>query len=117
MARMGRSTAAIVLALAACGDYAADYPSLLPTDQLTQPPALPAHAADAAYSPDATNAQLGRSGDSVRNRAAGTAGTGDLAERARALRERAGLLARTPVGQDAAPPCPEGQADCPPADD
>lgn len=102
----------ILLTLAGCSDYA-DYPKLLPMDQLTAEPNLPADAAIAARSPDAVDAELaGKRGElQARAQAAKAHGpdTGDLAARAEALRKRAQELSQTSMDQGT---CPEGQT-CP----
>lgn len=95
------------ITLTACGDYAADYPQLAPTDQLLAPPKIPAHAADAASSPDAVDRALHSDHASVVARADRAlrqgAGSGDLAERATALRARAASLSKTQIdGEDGA---------------
>lgn len=102
----------LAFSLAGCGDYTADYPALAPTDSLLAPPALPSHAQAAAKDPAAVTGSL----EAERNRLEGRAkaassgghSNGDLAERARKLRERAEAL-RT---QD-----PAAATDCTPGAD
>lgn len=125
MARTGRMAMIAFLALAGCGDYTADYPSLMPTDQLLAAPALPAHAAEAATSPDAVEGGLAAKQGALHGRAdralAQGGGSGNLAARAAALRARAKTLAATPVQDEAPDPaltpassdCPDGRTDCP----
>ncbi len=95
------------IGLAACGDYAADYPTLAPTDELLAPPHIPAHAAGALRSPDAVNSELAADHAKINARAnvARHQGpsSGDLAERARALRVRAASLSQTAIEGEAAP--------------
>lgn len=116
LARTGRLACAAALALAGCGDQAAEYPALMPTDQLLASPTLPAHALDAADSVDATAGGLTAQRDALHGRAdraiAQGGRTGDLAARADALRERARVLAATPVNGDPAENCDAGDADC-----
>lgn len=92
----GWALAAIIAApLAACGDYGADYPDLVPAEQLLVPPALPGHAQDAAASPDAAQGALQASHRGLSAAAvAGGPQTGDLAARAGDLRARAEALRR-----------------------
>lgn len=115
----GRLVGVALLALAGCGDQTAEYPALMPTDQLLAPPTLPAHARDAASSADTTAAGLGAQRDALHGRAdraiAQGGQTGDLAARAQALRERAKALAATSVNGDPAAGCDSGGTNCPPA--
>lgn len=103
---------AMILTLAACSDYA-DYPRLLPMDQLTAAPRLPANAAEAASSPATVNARLQQQRGALQSRAAAAAASGpdasDLTTRAEALRKRARALSETPMDQA---DCPDGQS-CP----
>lgn len=89
---------AALLALAACGGSDEAYPRLLPLSDLTAPPDIPAHAADAAADPDAV-------GEALRARRAETAARATRAQgqvtdaaalqgRAAALQDRVGQLAR-----------------------
>lgn len=116
LARTGGWACAVVLALAGCGDQTAGYPALMPTDQLLAAPALPAHARDAANSADATAGSLTAQRDALHGRADRAIGrggrTGDLAARAEALRERARVLAATPINDDPAAECDDGDAGC-----
>lgn len=111
----------IISSLAACGDYSADYPALMPTDQVLAQPDLPAHAAGAARSPQAIEDSLTAraahlaGGKAARPPATGAGAGGDLEARAAALQSRAAALARTPMGGDG-PDCPEGAPDCPATD-
>lgn len=97
---------AALLALAACGDRTADYPRLLPLSDLTAPPAIPAHAADAAADPDAVGSALrARRADTVARAAGGKGPVTDAAalrSRAAALQDRAKELAATEPGGDVA---------------
>ncbi|WP_134725533.1 hypothetical protein [Paracoccus luteus] len=97
------AVAAAVLALSGCGQDDAAYPRLLPLSELNRPPAIPAHAQDAAADPQAVGAALqarraeaaARAGD-----ARGPVADADaLAGRARALRTRADALAATELPQ------------------
>ena len=106
---------ALPLVLAACAapDEGA-YPQLMPLSDLNQPPAIPAHAADAAADPQAV-------ADALRARRAGAAARADqargpvgdaagLGDRARALRARADALARTDLPGPRTPAAaPDGQ--------
>lgn len=92
--------------LAACAEPdAAEYPRLMPLSELNQPPAIPAHAAEAASDPAAVGAAL----DARRAEAAARADAarrpvtdaGSLGDRAAALRRRAGALAATELPQGA----------------
>ncbi len=99
--------ALMLLALAAgCSDRMADYPTLLPTQQILAEPALPAHAAQAGGDPGAA---LTDRAAGLTQRRVGPVTDDALAARADALRQRAAALRRT------APDCPDGQ-DCAPAD-
>lgn len=100
-----------LLALAGCGDYSADYPDLMPTDQLLTEPTLPAHAASSAQSPLAMETALTTRADSAGHRAAPRLDTSDLAARAKALQARAKTLSQTPMeGEDT--DCTLGADDC-----
>lgn len=116
---------AALLALAACDDSGATYPRLLPLSDLTAPPAIPVHAADAAADPEAVGealrarraeaaAQAGGARAPVTNAAA-------LQARAAALQARAGELAAaepsggasltiTPGGAEPAPQATDPEA-------
>lgn len=89
----------LIVPLAACGEHdAAAYPRLLPLSELNRPPAIPAHAADAAADPAAVGAAL----DARRAKAAALADAARrpvtdadaLGQRAAQLRRRAGELAQ-----------------------
>lgn len=96
--RLWAALAAVTALSSGCNDSGDGYPQLLPLDQLLTPANVPAHAADAAQSPDSVNAQLQRRHGAP---AAGTAGAEDLDARARALRERArALSARHPSDEE-----------------
>lgn len=110
----GIAVALALLALAGCGDYSADYPDLMPTDQLLAEPALLAHAAGSAQSPLALETALATRAESAGHRAAPRIDTGDLAVRAKALQARAKTLSQTPMG-DADTGCTLGPDDCPAA--
>lgn len=106
--------------LAACAEPdAAEYPRLMPLSELNQPPAIPAHAAEAASDPAAVGAAL----DARRAEAAARADAarrpvtdaGSLGDRAAALRRRAGALAATELPQGATTPAPTTDAAAPPA--
>lgn len=93
--------------LAACGqpDEAA-YPRLLPLSQLNAPPAIPAHAADAAADPqavgDALQARRAQTRDGVDAISGPAADAAALSARARALQSRADALQREPAPPAAA---------------
>lgn len=108
----------LFLGLAACGDRISDYPTLAPTDALLAPPPLPAHAADAARSPEkvAGDLRAEAQGLSARANRAPHANTGDLAERARALRIRAAALSKTDISGESAPACPPNTSGNPACD-
>lgn len=106
--------------LAACAEPdAAEYPRLMPLSELNQPPAIPAHAAEAASDPAAVGAAL----DARRAEAAARADAarrsvtdaGSLGDRAAALRRRAGALAATELPQGAPTPAPTTGAAATPA--
>ncbi|MBB1490018.1 MULTISPECIES: hypothetical protein [unclassified Paracoccus (in: a-proteobacteria)] len=88
---------AALLALAACGGSDESYPRLLPLSDLTAPPAIPAHAADAAAHPEAVGEALRARRARAAARAGGAQGpvtdAAGLQARAAALRDRAGQLA------------------------
>ena len=89
---------ATLVALAGCGDPGGrPYPQLLPLSQLNAPPAVPAHAAEAATDPAAVESSLRARQAAARRHAPGSPATGDaaLAARAAALRARADALAAT----------------------
>jgi len=115
---MGRIWGGLALAmLAGCGDAGGDYPALMPTDRLLAEPALPAHALDAAQSPETVGSMLDGRARSLAGRAGTAAGTGDatLQRRAEALRDRAGALSQQlPPAAPADGDCPQGGADCSP---
>ena len=105
---------ALVAGAAACGGNDADYPKLLPMDQLMRPPAIPGHAADAIDNPDAVTTNLEGRAAGLRHGPARPAGASDaeLQARARALRERARALSTQSV-DDGAATCTAGAPDCP----
>lgn len=88
---------AALLAVSACGDSDGAYPRLLPLSDLTAPPAIPAHAADAAADPEAVGDALRARRAEAAARAGGTRApvtdAAALQARAAALRARAGELA------------------------
>lgn len=88
---------AALIALAGCGDPGGQpYPQLLPLSQLNAPPAVPAHAADAAADPGAVESSLrARQAAAHRHAPASPAADTALTDRAAALRARAGALAAT----------------------
>ena len=103
-----------LIPLAACAqpDDAA-YPRLLPMSQLTAPPAIPAHAADAAADPqavgDALKARRGATAAAAQSVSGPVTDATVLTNRARALQSRAEALKQaqlpTPAASpDAAPP-------------
>ena len=99
-----------LLILAACtGQDRGDYPQLLPLSQINQPPAVPAHAADAAADPQAVGAALdARRAEAAARATAMRAPVTDaaaLGRRADDLQRRAGALAQTPMPQAA----PQGE--------
>ncbi|QJD16033.1 hypothetical protein [Paracoccus sanguinis] len=107
--------------LAACAEPdAAEYPRLMPLSELNQPPAIPAHAAEAASDPAAVGAAL----DARRAEAAARADAarrpvtdaGSLGDRAAALRRRAGVLAATELPQGTASASPTTYAPAPAPD-
>ena len=105
---------ALSAALAACsGQDRGDYPQLLPLSQLNQPPAVPAHAADAAADPQAVGAALKarRAEAAARTAAAGAPVTdaAALGRRAEDLQRRAGALARAQMSETAGQGEPPGQ--------
>ncbi|AGT09286.1 hypothetical protein [Paracoccus aminophilus] len=109
---------ALSLPLLACGDTVTDYPKLAPTDQLLAPPAIPAHAQEAAAAPERVRDGLEAEGRGLKGRAAATGSrpvdNRDLTARAAALRARAEALkqADVPSGGASMTNCPEGQTDC-----
>ena len=121
---------ACLAALSACGDYAADYPQLAPTESLLAPPKLPAHAADAAQDPEAVTGALISERNRLERRtgAAGQNSANDeLAARAQRLRDRAAALrqqdpasspASSPAASsaDPAPSAPAPAAESPATD-
>lgn len=110
----GRATLALaLLTLAGCGDYSADYPDLMPTDQLLAEPALPAHAAGSEKSPLALETGLIARAKGAGHHAPSHMDTGDLAARAQALQSRAKALSQTPMGDDEVTDCPPDATDCP----
>ena len=101
---------ATLVALAGCGDPGGrPYPQLLPLSQLNAPPAVPAHAAEAATDPAAVESSLRARQAAARRHAPGSPATGDaaLAARAAALRARAGTLAATDPAAAASTPATE----------
>lgn len=88
---------AALLALAACGGSDMAYPRLLPLSDLTAPPAIPAHAADAAADPEAVGEALRAHRAEAAARAGAAQGpvtdAARLQARAAALRDRAGQIA------------------------
>lgn len=96
---------AALIALAGCGDPGGQpYPQLLPLSQLNAPPAVPAHAADAAADPGAVESSLrARQAAAHRHAPASPAADTALTDRAAALRARAGALAATDPAAAAAP--------------
>lgn len=96
-------------ALAGCDD-GRDYPALMPTEQVLAPPALPAHAQDAARDPAVATDALAARGAALAGRGAGgsVADATALDRRAEALRARAKALSQRSL--DSA--CPEDQPDC-----
>lgn len=85
--------------LAACGQPdEADYPRLLPLSQLNAPPAIPAHAADAAADPqavgDALKTRRAQAQADVGAMSGPVADAAALSARARALQSRADALQR-----------------------
>lgn len=109
---------AAILAACGSGDDSA-YPRLLPLEVATADPAVPAHAEDAAADPETVRAELeARAAAAAVSRPPAPEPGGPLADRAAALRERAGALRATNPGAgpaaDAA--CPPGSTDpdCPP---
>lgn len=100
-----------VAGAAACGGNDADYPQLLPMDQLLRPAAIPAHAADAIDTPDAVTAGLEGRAAGLGHGAPATAGDAALQARARALRERARALSTQSLDEGTAP-CPADAPDC-----
>lgn len=97
-----------VLALAGCADRMTDYPKLLPTDQLLAEPHLPAHASDAATSPQAVAASLSGRAAALSGRAAsGPAADSGLTARADALRKRAAELSQRSLDE-----CQPEQPEC-----
>lgn len=108
---------ATLVALAGCGDPGGrPYPQLLPLSQLNAPPAVPAHAADAATDPASVESALRNRGAAAHRHApaAGAPPAGDaaLAARAAALRARADALAATDPAAAAAPtPTPTAETD------
>lgn len=99
--------AALALALTGCGPTDNTYPPLLPLSDLNRPPAIPAHAADAAADPQAVGAALQARRAEAAARADDARGTvtdaDALAGRAGALRTRADALAATELPRDTAP--------------
>ena len=89
---------AALVVLAGCGDPGGgDYPRLLPLSRLNAPPAVPAHAAEAAADPAAVESTLRARQAAARRQAPDSPASGDaaLAARAAAMRARAGALAAT----------------------
>ncbi|MDO5370966.1 hypothetical protein [Paracoccus sp. (in: a-proteobacteria)] len=88
---------AALLVLAACGGSDQAYPRLLPLSDLTAPPAVPVHAADAAADPEAVGEALRARRAEAAARAGATQGpvtdAAGLQARAAALRDRAGQIA------------------------
>lgn len=89
-----------MMALTACAQPdEAEYPRLLPLSELNQPPAIPAHAADAAADPEAVGAALDarRAAAEARAQAARrpVSDAAALGDRATDLQRRADALART----------------------
>lgn len=107
--------------LAGCGRADDDsYPRLLPLDQLTAEPAVPAHASDAIADPDSVRGELRARADAARGTVpAPTGANADvLARRAEALRARAAALRDDDPGRDVGlPPCPPGTVPDPSATD
>lgn len=97
--------AVLALLPAACGSDES-YPRLLPLSELNAPPAIPAHAADAAADPEAVGEALRARRAETAARAAAAQGTvadaTALGARAGALRERAEALARRDPAQGGA---------------
>lgn len=105
---------ATLVALAGCGDPGGrPYPQLLPLSQLNAPPAVPAHAAEAATDPAAVESSLRARQAAARRHAPGSPATGDaaLAARAAALRARADALANDPAAAAAPTPTPTAETD------
>lgn len=108
---------AVAAGVAACGGPEADYPRLLPMDQLMHPPAIPGHAADAIDAPDAVTADLEGRAAGLGHGPTAAANDAELQTRARALRERARALTAQSLDDQApdagAPACPAGTSACP----
>lgn len=108
---------AVAAGVTACGGPEADYPRLLPMDQLIHPPAIPSHAADAIDAPDAVTADLEGRAAGLGHGPTAAANDAELQARARALRERARKLSAqsldAPSPGDGAPACPAGTPTCP----
>lgn len=107
-----------MMALTACAQPdEADYPRLLPLSELNQPPAIPAHAADAAADPEAVGAALDarRAAAEARAQAARrpVSDAAALGDRATDLQRRADALARTELPA-AQPPRTETGTAAPP---
>ena len=103
----------------ACGDATTAYPRLLPLSDLTAPPAIPVHAAEAATDPEAVGAALRQRRAEAAARARSTqvsvTDADSLDARARALRGRAGRLSERDPAQGAvksvSAPAPQTSAD------
>ena len=112
-----RFLALLALGLAACGPTDDTYPRLLPLSELNHPPAIPAHAADAAADPQAVGAALQARREEAAARADDARGAvtdaDALAGRAGALRRRADALAATELPRDPAPAAARESAPAP----
>ncbi|SDL03297.1 hypothetical protein [Paracoccus chinensis] len=94
--------AALAVLPAACGGADDAYPRLVPLSELNAPPAIPAHAAEAAADPEAVGEALRARRAEAAARAAAAQGTpadtAALTRRAAALRDRAEELSRRDPG-------------------
>lgn len=93
--------AALAVLPAACGGADDAYPRLVPLSELNAPPAIPAHAADAAADPGAVGEALRARRAEAAARASAQGGATDaaaLSRRAAALRDRAEDLSRRDPG-------------------
>ncbi len=103
--------------VAACAAPRDDgYPRLLPLDQLIAPPDLPAHAADAAASPDSVARDLRGRAAAIGARTAAPSSpvvdAGALERRAAALRRRAQALQVQDAPASEPPACAPDDPDC-----
>lgn len=98
------TTLAALLLIGACTGQDEGYPALLPAEVLFAPPAVPAHARDAASSADMAERELLGGRENLRQRARqATEQQGDMSDldrRVQALHARAGRLSATSLRDD-----------------